>query len=121
MMMSMMWMIAEHEPSLLPEPKMETVWSAIWVIVIFVIMLAILYPTAWKNVLAGLKAREQRIRKDIADAEAARAKADATLREYNAQLATAEKRVQDMIAKAIADGEKVAASIKTSAQKEAQE
>src|SRR5947209_1862784 len=48
---------------------------AIWTIVIFVILLIALIPTAWKNVLVGLKSREQRIRSDIADAEAARTKA----------------------------------------------
>src|SRR5437763_17173929 len=84
----------EHEGSLLPPlagPGLrDTLLSSLWVIIIFVVMLMILYPTAWRNVLEGLKAREQRIRKDIADAEAARAKADATLKEFNAKLATAE-------------------------------
>jgi len=85
------------------------------------VMLAILYPTAWKNVLAGLKAREERIRKDIADAEAARARAEATLKEYNTQLAAAESRVRDMLAKATADGEVIAANIRTRAQQEAED
>jgi len=54
-----------HE--LLPEAgDPQTLYAAVWVLVIFVVMLAILYPTAWKNVLAGLKAREDRIRRDIA-------------------------------------------------------
>src|SRR5439155_24222290 len=82
---------AEHKGTLLPslEDK-QTYYSALWVLIIFVVMLAILYPTAWKNVLAGLKKREERIRKDIADAEEARAKAEATLRQYNEQLAAPE-------------------------------
>jgi F-type H+-transporting ATPase subunit b len=102
-------------------PSRDTLLSALWVIIIFLIMLAILYPTAWKNVLAGLKAREQRIRTDIAEAEAARARAESTLKEYNTQLATAEKRVQEMITKAVAEGERLATSIKMSAQQEAEE
>src|SRR5215218_5283018 len=57
--------------------KASSILQALWVIIIFLIMLAILYPTAWKNVLAGLKAREQRIRTDIAEAEAARTRAEA--------------------------------------------
>jgi ATP synthase F0 subunit b len=73
------------------------------------------------NVLAGLKAREQRIRKDIADAEAARAKADATLREYNTQLAGAEAKMRDMLAKAASDAEKLATGIRMQAQQEAEE
>ena len=102
-------------------PSRDTVVTSIWVIVIFLVMLAILYPTAWKNVLAGLKAREERIRKDIADAEAARTRAEATLKEYNTQLAAAETRVRDMLAKASADGEAIAAGIRTRAQQEAEE
>jgi F-type H+-transporting ATPase subunit b len=102
-------------------PSKDTIMTSLWVIVIFVVMLAILYPTAWKNVLAGLKAREERIRRDIADAEAARARAEATLKEYNAQLATAEARVRDMLAKATADGEAIAANIRTRAQQDAED
>jgi F-type H+-transporting ATPase subunit b len=102
-------------------PSRETIVSAVWVIVIFVVMLAILYPTAWKNVLAGLKKREERIRRDIADAEASRAKAETTLREYNQQLATAENKIRDMLAKAQADGERIATNLRTQAQTESEE
>jgi F-type H+-transporting ATPase subunit b len=89
--------------------------------VIFVLLLAILYPTAWKSVLAGLKKREERIRADIADAEAARKKAEATLREYNTQLAAAEARVRQMISDATAQGEKLATGIRMQAVQEAEE
>ncbi|MGH7179691.1 MAG: F0F1 ATP synthase subunit B [Tepidisphaeraceae bacterium] len=102
-------------------PSRDTIVTAVWVIVIFVALLAILYPTAWKNVLAGLKKREERIRGDIAEAEAARAKAEETLRQYNAQLATAEGRVRELLAKATADGEKLAADIRMRAQAEAED
>jgi F-type H+-transporting ATPase subunit b len=95
--------------------------QALWVLIIFVVLLAILYPTAWKNVLAGLKAREQRIRQDIAEAENARARAEATLKEYNAQLATAESKVRDMIAGAVTQGERVAEGIRAKAVAEAEE
>ncbi|HEY1685601.1 MAG TPA: F0F1 ATP synthase subunit B [Tepidisphaeraceae bacterium] len=112
-------------PQLVPEhvfpPPPQVTATAIWTIVIFVIMLIILYPTAWKNVIAGLKAREARIRKDISDAEVSRSKAEATLKEYSARLATAEKQVQEMIAKAVQQGETIAAQIKTTAQKEAED
>ncbi len=90
-------------------------------LIIFVIMLAVLYPTAWKNVLAGLKAREERIRKDIADAEAGRLKAEATLKQFNDQLATAQAKVNEMMSQAAADAEKLAAGIRMRAQQEAEE
>ncbi len=95
--------------------------SAVWVLVLFLILLAILYKTAWKSVLDGLKGREQRIRNDIAAAEAARLKAEAMLKEYNAQLAAAETRAQEVISRATADGERLAAQIRTHAQQEAEE
>jgi F-type H+-transporting ATPase subunit b len=113
----------EHEKApLLPDPTSGETWmQALWVIIIFLVLLAVLYPTAWKSVLAGLKTREERIRKDIADAEAARARAEATLKEYNAQLATAENKIRDMLAKAAADGERVATNLKMQAQQESEE
>jgi F-type H+-transporting ATPase subunit b len=112
-----------HGPKsdLLPGGGSDTWLSALWVVIIFMIMLAILYPTAWKNVLGGLKAREQKIRGDIAEAEAARTKAEATLREYNAQLASAEARVRDMINGAGADAQRIAAQIRAQGEQEAQE
>ena len=115
----------EAKAPLLPpftgEGSQETYFQAIWVLIIFIIVLAILYQTAWKNVLAGLKNRESRIRKDIADAEAARVKADATLKEYNNQLATAESKVRDLMSKATVDAEKIAANIRMHAQQESEE
>jgi F-type H+-transporting ATPase subunit b len=84
------------------------------------VLVVVLYPTAWKNVLAGLKAREQRIRQDITDAEAARAKAEATLREYNTQLAKAEQQVRDIIDKGSRDAEQIANGIRARAEEESQ-
>ncbi len=95
--------------------------SCIWVLIIFALLVVILYKTAWKNVLAGLKAREERIRKDIADAETARLKAEQTLQQYQAQLVTAEQKVRDMIAQAGAEAERIAANIRVKGQQEAQE
>ena len=42
-------------------------------------------------------------------------KAEATLADYNRQLATAEDRVRDMLAKAQAEGERLAATIRDKA------
>ncbi|HEY8747824.1 MAG TPA: F0F1 ATP synthase subunit B, partial [Tepidisphaeraceae bacterium] len=76
---------------------------------------------AWKNVLKGLKGREDRIRADIAQAEAARTKAEASLADYNRQLATAEQKVRDILAKATVDAEQLATSIRARAQSESEE
>ena len=90
-------------------------------IIIFAILVAVLGKYAWGPILSGLRAREEKIRKEIADAEATRAKAEATLRDYNQQLATAEQKVRDLLNKAAADAEKLAAGIRTHAQQEAEE
>lgn len=95
--------------------------SLIWVLAIFLVLVFILYRTAWKNVLAGLNARERRIRGDIADAEAARVKAEQSLSEYNLRLSTAEGQVRDLMAKAQVDAEKIAAGVRMRAQQEAEE
>ena len=112
----------EHEKlPLLPSPFEANTWAeALWVVIIFVVLLAILYPTAWKNVLAGLKGREDRIRHDLASAEAARRKADETQKELTAQLAAAEAKVRDIIAKGVADAEKIATSIRSQATADAE-
>jgi F-type H+-transporting ATPase subunit b len=94
--------------------------EAVWIVIIFSILLIVLYKTAWKNVLGGLKAREERIRKDITEAEAARAKSESALKDYNAQLATAEQKVREMIQVATTEGERISTQIKMQAQQEAE-
>jgi F-type H+-transporting ATPase subunit b len=95
--------------------------QALWVLVIFIVLVVILQRTAWKNVLAGLKARENRIRKDIADAETARLKAEAALSAYTKQISDAEGKVRDILARAAADAERLGQSIRMQAQKESEE
>jgi F-type H+-transporting ATPase subunit b len=90
-------------------------------IVIFVLLLAVLGKYSWGPIVKGLKSREDKIRKDIADADAARSKAEALLRDYNKQLADAEARAQALIAKASADAEALAAQIRARGQQEAEE
>ena len=92
----------EHERPLLDFQPAE----AVWIIIIFSVLLVILYKTAWKNVLAGLKAREDRIRKDIADAEMSRLKAETALKDYHTQLATAEQKVRDLLQSATVEAER---------------
>lgn len=95
--------------------------TGIVTIVIFVILVSVLGKYAWGPILSGLKAREDKIRKEIADAEAARAKAEAALQEYNRQLATAEQKVRDMLAKATTDAENLGNQIRARAQQESEE
>ena len=112
----------EKKAELLSDPTDPQTWyQALWVIIIFLVLLAILYPTAWKSVLAGLKAREDKIRKDIADAEAARVKAEATLKDYTGKLAAAENSAREIVSKAMNDAEAAAAQIRARSQSEVEE
>ena len=111
---------AEGADSYKPELLGPDYFSIAWVLIIFIILVVVLYRTAWKNVLAGLTAREQRIRNDIAEAEAARHKAEETLGQYNKQLADAEAAVRSLLEKARLDAEQIANGVRTRAQEDAQ-
>jgi F-type H+-transporting ATPase subunit b len=108
------------EPQLFTGGK-EGLVVALTTLVVFVLLVAVLGRFAWGPIASGLKAREDRIRKDIADAEATRARAEATLREYQAQLTAAEARVRQMLNDAAAQGERLATDIRLRGQQEAEE
>lgn len=112
---------AEHGTPQLFAPPAEGVVVALTTLVVFALLLAVLGRFAWGPIAAGLKAREERIRKAIDDADAARERAEATLREYNTKLAAAENRVREMLASATAQGEKLATDIRMKGQQEAEE
>src|SRR5689334_18680374 len=63
--------------------------AAIWTLILFCLLLVILGKFVWPTILSGLQAREGKIRGDIQSAEAANAKAQQTLAEYQKQLAEA--------------------------------
>jgi len=111
---------AHGDPALIGGPKTGLITAAT-TLIIFLLLLTVLGKFAWGPIASGLKAREDKIRKDIADAEAARARAEATLREYNTKLADAEGRTREILAKATADAERLATSIRMQAQQEAEE
>ncbi len=108
------------ERSVIPSPR-EALIPAVTTLIVFALLLAVLGKYAWGPIASGLKDREDRIRRDIADAEASRTRAEATLRQYNEQLATAEGQIRDMLAKATADGERIATNLRMQAQQESEE
>jgi F-type H+-transporting ATPase subunit b len=95
--------------------------TAITTALVFLILLVILQKLAFGPIAASLKKREDKIRGDLNDAEAALRKAQATLAEYNARLNGAEAEVRALLTKATADAEKIRASLKTQAETEAAE
>lgn len=93
---------------------------ALTTLIVFLLLLAILGKYAWGPIASGLKAREDKIRKDIADAEAARQRAEATLREYEQRLASAEDKIRELMQTATTDAERVAEGIRLRGREEAE-
>src|SRR6476661_4907415 len=63
--------------------------NAIWTLVIFFLLLAVLGKFAWKPLLTALQNREKFIRESLETAKRDREAAEARLKEYEARLAKA--------------------------------
>lgn len=112
---------AEHEePNPIPPPAKGIILS-VSTLLVFLGLVFILGRYAWGPIVAGLKAREDKIRADIGAAERARTQADEARRQFEQQLSTAEERVRQMLARAQSDGQQLATRIRTQAQQEAEE
>lgn len=110
----------EGQPSLVKAPN-EALITAITTVIVFALLVVLLGKSAWGPIIKGLESRENKIRKDIEEAERARQAAEATLRDYNAKLAQVQSEVQATLAQASQQAERLAANIKAQAQKEAED
>ena len=81
-------------------------------LVVFGIAFFYLYLKVWPQITKGLDDRQNKIREEIASAEASREKANAALAEYEASLATARKDAADMIANARTDAKAAAEELR---------
>ena len=93
---------------------------AIWSLVVFLLFVFVLKKFAWGPLSAGLDAREQRIREDIASAESARERAEAMLADHEAKLAGVQEEVKEILAEARRDAEHTKNEIMAAAQGEAE-
>lgn len=91
---------------------------ALWSAVTFLVFLFVLSKLAWKPLIVAMNDREEKIRKDLADAEAHRAKSEALFREYESKLAKAQEEVKGILAEARRDAETAKADIIATAEKE---
>lgn len=92
----------------------EAIWTLIW----FFVLLAVLWKFAWKPLLAGLTGRQEYIEKQITDAEKTRGEAKKVLNEYHAKLADAERQGRDIISMRVKDAEKQAKEVAGENQRE---
>ena len=93
---------------------------AIFSLLVFLALLAVLYALAWKPLMKGLDLREKLISGQVEEARAASEQAAVKLKEYEAKLAEAAVQAQDMVVQAKRDAEHVAERIKTEAQSNAE-
>lgn len=92
--------------------------SAITAIVVFGIVLFILSAAVWPKIQSGLSDREQKIKGEIAAAEAARAQAKAALDEYEKSLAEARAEAQRMLEQTKAQQTQLAAELRAKSEAE---
>jgi F-type H+-transporting ATPase subunit b len=93
----------EHAPPLLSADP----GTAIWTLILFLIVLTVLGKLVWPPIVKGLAAREQKVRGEIEAAEAANRNAKQTLAEYEKKLAEAHAEARRLIEQAKGDAEKV--------------
>ena len=95
--------------------------TALTTLVVFGLLVWLLSIYAWGPIVAGLQAREDKIRTDIEEAERARAEARRQQAEYAAQMEGAEQRVRQMIDRAQLDGHQLAKRIRDEAEADAKQ
>lgn len=99
-------------------PFAGTIAQSVAALLVFGIVFFVLKQKAWGPILQGLQDREDKIRKDLTDAESTRAAAQAKLDEYNRELGGAEARIRELFAKATDDAEALRTRMKAQAQQE---
>ncbi len=93
---------------------------AIFSAIVFGLLAAGLYYTAWPKILGALAAREEGIRKAIADAEDAKVQATAFMKEHKGRLEAVENTVKEILAEARRDAEHTKLDITQQAEVEAE-
>jgi F-type H+-transporting ATPase subunit b len=71
-----------------------------WTLLVFVLLLALLWRFVWPSILKSVEEREQRIQKQLDEAERARAAAAQLLEEHKRLVAAARTDAQELVAKA---------------------
>ena len=93
---------------------------AIWSLVTFVVYIIVLKKAAWGPLIQGLDTREGRMKQQLADADAARVKAEAMLADHAKKLDKVQDEVKEILAEARRDAEHTKQDIVAAANKEAE-
>jgi F-type H+-transporting ATPase subunit b len=103
-----------------PNPLAVDPDLAIWTLVVFLVMFAILKKFAWPQIAAAVDERERRIAATVADADARLADAKRILAEHEAKLAATAGEVRAMLDEARRDAEVVKKRVEEEGRKAAQ-
>lgn len=87
-------------------------------LIAFGIVTWILAAKVWPIILGGLQSREEKIRREIEDAERSRKQANAALQEYEKALAEARTEAAEMLEKTRSEQQKMAAELKAKTEQE---
>ncbi|MFQ5418060.1 MAG: F0F1 ATP synthase subunit B [Myxococcota bacterium] len=93
--------------------------TAVWTIVIFIILVIVLRLAAWKPIQGVLAEREQFITNSLAQAKKDREEADARLKEYTARLEAARGEAKAIVEEGRRDAEVVKQRVTQEAQEQA--
>ncbi len=109
----------EVEPKVF-EPKNWRYDLSVYSFVVFLLLMIVLTKFAWGPITQALDEREESIRKNIEDAEAARVRAEEILAEHARKLESVQDEVREIIAEARRDAEHTKSEIVAAAQNEAE-
>jgi len=93
--------------------------NAVWTLVIFLLVIAVLGKFAWGPLLTGLQQREEFIRRSLKEAKADREAAEARLQEYEERLSSAAAEAAQILEQGKREGEGLRAGIEEKARDEA--
>jgi F-type H+-transporting ATPase subunit b len=101
-------------------PFAGDVGTAIWTLVIFLLVVLVLGKFAWNPVLKALQGREDFIRDALAKAKEDREAAEARLAEYTQKVEGAQREAQAIVDRARTDGTAVKTRLEEEARREAE-
>jgi F-type H+-transporting ATPase subunit b len=93
----------------------------VWTLVLFLLFLAVSRKVAWKPLIAGLNAREDRVNRALAEARSARDQAERLVHEYDQRMAAAHDEVRGIVANARREAEQSRAQIIAAAESDAEQ
>ncbi len=102
-----------------PSPFAGDIGSALWTVVIFLLVVFVLGKFAWGPILSALQKREDFIRDSLESAKKDREQSEAKLREYTEQLTAARAEAKGIVDEGRRDAEVVQRKIEDGAKKEA--